>query len=269
MKYKIGFIGIGNMGGALLRAVCRKMGGVGIAVSDMDEGKTSAAVKEFGCTAVTAAELAGEAEYIFLGVKPQVMGVMLAGIKDSLSNRETTPVLVSMAAGLTIGTIREMAGGDYPVIRIMPNIPASVGEGMILYSATENVTEGEIAFFLDFMEFTGVLDRIPETLIDAGSAVSGCGPAFAALFIEALADGGVTCGLPRDKALLYAEQMVIGTAKYLLETGVHPGQLKDSVTSPGGTTICGVKALEECGFRNAAMEAVIAAYRRTLELGKK
>ena len=269
MKYKIGFIGIGNMGGALLRAVCEKLGGEGIAVADMDESKTAAASAEFGCAVSNAAEIAAEAEYIFLGVKPQVMGVMLAGIKDVLRDRETTPVLVSMAAGLTIETIREMAGGDYPVIRIMPNIPASVGEGMILYACTDNVTAEQTAFFCEFMEKSGELDRISENLIDAGSAVSGCGPAFAAMFIEALADGAVTCGLPRQKALLYAEQMVIGTAKYLMETGMHPGQLKDNVTSPGGTTIRGVKALEDGGLRSAAMEAVIAAYERTLELAKK
>lgn len=269
MKYKIGFIGIGNMGGALLRAVCSKLGGEGIAVADMDESKTSAASAEFGCDVCKAAEIAAEAEYIFLGVKPQVMGIMLEGIKNSLAEREAKPILVSMAAGLTIGTIREMAGGDYPVIRIMPNIPASVGEGMILYACTDNVTAEEEAFFCSFMEKAGELDRIPENLIDAGSAVSGCGPAFAAMFIEAMADGAVACGLPRGKALLYAEQMVIGTAKYLMETGMHPGQLKDNVTSPGGTTIRGVKALEDGGLRSAAMEAVIAAYERTLELAKK
>ncbi|MBE6598458.1 MAG: pyrroline-5-carboxylate reductase [Ruminococcaceae bacterium] len=266
MKYKIGFIGIGNMGGALLRGVARKLGGDGIAVADMDKAKLAAASSEYGCTECTAAELAAEAEYIFLGVKPQMMAEMLEGIGDALCGRKEKPVLVSMAAGLTVSTIREMAGGDYPVVRIMPNIPASVGEGMILYTATEDVTEAQLAEFCDFMEYTGVLDRIPEGLIDAGSAVSGCGPAFAAMFMEALADGAVTCGLPRAKAMLYAEQMLIGTAKYLMETGMHPGQLKDNVTSPGGTTICGVRALEEGGFRSAAAEAVVKAFERTLEL---
>ncbi len=269
MKYKVGFIGIGNMGGALLRAVLGKIGGGDIAVCDMDKAKIDAVCKDHGCVACTTEELAAASDYVFLGVKPQMMGDMLSGIKTALAERGEKPVLVSMAAGLTIDTIRQMAGGDYPVIRIMPNIPAAVGEGMILYAATPNVTEAQLSNFLDFMEGAGVLDPIPEHLIDAGSAVSGCGPAFAAMFIEALADGGVTCGLPRAKALLYAEQMLIGTAKYLMETGIHPGQLKDNVTSPGGTTICGVKALEEGRFRHGAMEAVTAAYRRTLELGKK
>ncbi len=269
MKYQIGFIGIGNMGGALLRAVCGKIGGGSVAVCDMDKGKLDEASREFGCTPCTAAELAAESRYIFLGVKPQMMGGMLGGIGDALGERDEEPVLISMAAGLTIETIRDMAGGDYPVIRIMPNIPASVGEGMILCAATDNVTEAQLAYFRDFMELSGELDAVPEGLIDAGSAVSGCGPAFCAMFIEALADGAVVCGLPRGKAMLYAEQMVIGTAKYLMETGMHPGQLKDNVTSPGGTTIRGVAALEEAGFRHGVMEAVVKAYERTLELGKK
>jgi pyrroline-5-carboxylate reductase len=177
-------------------------------------------------------------------------------------------ILVSMAAGIAIADIQRMAGKDYPVIRIMPNTPVGVGEGMVLYTVSENVTADMKAAFCDAMSGAGLLDEIPEKLIDAGSAVSGCGPAFACLFVEALADGGVACGLPRDKALTYAAQMLKGTAKLILESGEHPGKLKDAVCSPGGSTIAGVRALEQGNFRGSTMDAVDAAFYRTKELGK-
>jgi len=150
----------------------------------------------------------------------------------------------------------------------MPNTPVAVGSGVILYDETENVTQEQVKQFCENMRFAGLLDHLDEHLIDAGSAVSGCGPAFADLFMEALADGGVACGLPRAKAQLYAAQMLMGAAKLVLESGRHPGELKDAVCSPGGSTIAGVRALEQRAFRAACMEAVEAAYRRNKELGK-
>ena len=196
------------------------------------------------------------------------MGTMLSQIAPMLRSRQDSFVLVSMAAGIAMADIRRMAGGDYPVIRIMPNMPVSAGMGMILFDATENVSEGAIEIFLRSMAFAGCLDRLPEKLIDAGSALSGCGPAFVSLFVEALADGAVACGLPRQQALQYAAQTVAGTAKMLAESVQHPAALKDAVCSPGGSTIAGVAAMEQGGFRAATMEAVISAYERTLELGK-
>ena len=172
-----------------------------------------------------------------------------------------------MAAGLSIARIQEMAGEDFPVIRIMPNTPASVGEGMIQYCSS-NVTAEEEEAFRKIMAPAGRLDAVPENLIDAASCVSGCGPAWVYQFIEALADGGVACGLPRDKALAYAAKMAEGTARLMLENHAHPGQLKDGVCSPGGTTIQGVRTLEDRGFRSAVIEAVIAAYEKTIALGK-
>ena len=149
----------------------------------------------------------------------------------------------------------------------MPNTPCSVGSGMILYSCNKSIT-GELEdAFLDVMKNAGVLDKISENLIDAASTVSGCGPAFAFIFAEALADAGVECGLPRDKAILYASQMLKGSAELILQKG-SPATLKDNVCSPGGTTIAGVHALESSGFREAAMNAVVSAYQRTLELKK-
>jgi pyrroline-5-carboxylate reductase len=194
---------------------------------------------------------------------------VLAELSPALQARTDRFVLVSMAAGLTIGQIAEMAGTDCPVIRIMPNTPAAVGEGVVLYAASPAVTEEELARFSQALSGAGRLDALPEALMDAGSALSGCGPAFVCQFIEALADGGVECGLPRDKALLYAAQTVAGTARLMLATGQHPAALKDGVCSPGGSTIAGVHALERGGLRSAAMDGVCAAFQRTKELGKQ
>lgn len=263
-----GFIGTGNMGSALVRAAAKALDPTQLLLADQCAEKAEALAKEIGCATADTEALAKESKFIFLGVKPQVMGAMLAAIAPVLAARNGDFVLVSMAAGLSMKDIRSMAGGDYPVIRIMPNIPASVGGGVILYDYTENVSAEDAEFFRENMRFAGLVDNLPEKLIDAGSALSGCGPAFVCLFVEALADGAVACGLPRDKALNYAAQTLAGTATMLLESGMHPGQLKDAVCSPGGTTIAGVKAMEESGFRAGAMEGVVAAYQRTLELGK-
>jgi pyrroline-5-carboxylate reductase len=172
-----------------------------------------------------------------------------------------------MAAGISIAAIRTYIGKALPVIRIMPNTPVSLGAGMILYATADVSKEAETAFLTAFAK-AGVFDKIPEEKIDAGSALSGCGPAFVYAFAEALADGGVECGVPRDKAALYTAQTLLGAAKMLLETGDTPGALKDAVCSPGGTTIAGMHALEKAGLRAAAMDAVQAAYQRTLELKK-
>ena len=172
-----------------------------------------------------------------------------------------------MAAALTTELIQKLAGGNYPVIRIMPNTPVAVGAGVIQV-CSRDCTNEEVDGFCALMEKAGLLDRIDEHLIDAASALAGCGPAFVDLFLEALADGAVACGLPREKALLYAAQTVEGAAKTARISGEHPGSLKDVVCSPAGSTIQGVRALERGGFRSAAMEAVIAAYEKNLELKK-
>ncbi len=260
------FIGAGNMGGALATALSKSIDPKHIYLSDSNTARVAALCDALGTKATDNVAAAETADYLFLGVKPQMMGDMLGGIAPVLAKRKTPPVLVSMAAGLSTETIRAMADAAYPVIRIMPNMPASVGEGMILYCTTDNVTEVMLSTFLADMRGAGVLTALSEGQIDAGSAVSGCGPAFVDLFIEALADGGVRCGLPRDKAILLAAQTVLGAAKLVLADGRHPGALKDAVCSPGGTTIEGVRVLEENAFRAATMDAVIAAYEKTLKL---
>lgn len=261
-----GFIGTGNMGGALIKAACSKLSGADIRVANRTRAKAAVYAADYGCMLSDNIETADHSDFIFLGVKPQMMGELLAEIGPVLKKRSTPFVLVSMAAGLSMETIREMAGGDYPVIRIMPNTPVAIGEGMTLYAATDNVTEQDLARFLDALSESGRFVALPEKLINAGSGVSGCGPAFVDLFVEALADGGVACGLPRATALECAAQMVLGSAKLILESGKHPGQLKDEVCSPGGTTIQGVRKLEEGGFRGTVMDAVIAAYEKNFKL---
>ena len=261
-----GFIGSGNMGGAIATAVCKATDSQNVLLANRTPEKARVLAEKLGCR-FGSNEDAACCDFIFLGVKPCFMEDMLFKLRDLLKQRKKGFVLVTMAAGLTVSRIREMAGGDYPVIRIMPNTPSAYGAGMIQY-CQEGVSAEALDHFLAVMAPAGRLDQIPENLIDAASGVSGCGPAWACQFMEALADGGVACGLPRNKALEYAAQMMLGTAKMVLESGTHPGALKDAVCSPGGSTIQGVRTLEQRGFRAAVMDAVIAAYEKNKEMGK-
>ena len=262
MKY--GFIGCGNMGGAIARAMSQ--GTDDMLLSSLSGLTAMQLATELNAESGSNTDVASQCDYIFLGVKPHMIRGVLNELKDIFLARR--PVLISMAAGITVKTITDCLDADYPVIRIMPNTPAAVGAGMILYTAGEDVSAAQLAAFRQMMASAGRLLPLEERLIDAGSAVSGCGPAFVYLFIEALADGGVECGLPRATAQELAAQTVLGAAKMVLEDGRHPGALKDAVCSPGGTTIAGVHALEAGGFRSLGMDAVCAAYDRTLELKK-
>jgi len=263
-----GFIGTGNMGGALARAVCRRVPSDQVFLSNRTPEKARALAEALECRAADNEAIAESADFIFLGVKPQMMADLLADIGPILAERKTRFILVTMAAGLSMVDILSLAGGQYPIIRIMPNTPAAIGEGMILYTCGPGVTKTEEKVFLDAMAGAGQLSPLAEHLIDAGSAVAGCGPAFVDLFIEALADGGVACGLPRAQAQAFACQMAVGSARLIQESGQHPGALKDAVCSPGGSTIQGVRALEAAGFRGAVMNAVIAAFEKSRDMMK-
>ena len=269
MYQTIGFIGTGNMGAAVARAAAKSGLAERILLSNRTPAKAAALAEELpGAKLSTNEEIAREAQLIFLGVKPQMMAPVLDPLGYILHKREDRFVLATMAAGLTCGRIRDMVDMDCPVIRMMPNTPAAIGAGVVQYCG-QGVAVDELDAFAALLAPAGLVDSVPEGLIDAASAVSGCGPAFACMFLEALADGGVACGLPRDKALAYAAQMLAGSARLALEGGRHPGALKDAVCSPGGTTIQGVRVLEERGFRAAAMDAVIAAYEKTVRMGKR
>ncbi|GHV41208.1 pyrroline-5-carboxylate reductase [Spirochaetia bacterium] len=276
----IACIGSGNMGCALMKASAASIGGGNIGFTDADKPKAKAAAKELGAAVYASnTEAAEKGDYIFLAVKPQVLGAVLEEIAPAIQRRITAakssgkiPVLVSMAAGWSIAKIQAIlnegnAPFGVPVIRIMPNTPALISRGMIAAAASAEVPANRITELEKILAAAGEVDLLEERYLDAVTGLSGSGPAFVYLFIEALADGGVRAGLPRDKALRYAAQTVLGSAAMVKETGKHPGELKDMVTSPGGTTIAGVAALEKGAFRGTVMAAVEAAWRRSTELG--
>ena len=264
--YQLGLIGTGNMGGALAQAAAKS--GASMLLSNRTAEKAARLAAELDCAAGTNLEIAESCKFIFLGVKPQMLPALLDELKAPFSARQDRFILVSMAAGVPLGTIKKTLGLPCPVVRIMPNLPVALGKGVVLISPDDTVTEGELAELETSLRPAGLLMRMPEDKLDAGSAVSGCGPAFMYLFLDALANGGVSCGLPRKEAADFAAQTLIGTAALVLQTGEHPAALKDAVCSPAGSTIAGVQALERGGFRAATESAVLAAFQRTKELGK-
>lgn len=266
MQYTFGLIGCGNMGGAVARAVSQVTGSGILANRTLQRAKELAQALSFSCGSNE--EAAQSSRFLFLGVKPHLMAGVLQKLRPVFSARETAPVLVSMAAGLTISQLEEMAGKTCPVIRIMPNTPVAVGQGVILYDCGSGVQPEDEQAFLGLLAQSGRLVRLAEPLIDAGTAISGCGPAFAYLLMDAMADGGVACGLPRADSLQLAAQTLLGSAQMVLETGKHPEQLKNEVCSPGGSTIQGVRTLEQRSVRAAMMDAVIAACEKSAALGK-
>ena len=256
---KLAFIGTGNMGGALARAAALEKDNELLLVNRHPE-KAEKLREEIGGIVTDHAGAAAAADLLFIGVKPVVLPDLCETLRPLLQKREERLVVVSMAAGVPIRKLQEELGENLPIIRIMPNTPVAVGEGMILYSCSGEVLEEERECFLQAMRHAGRFMKIEERLMEAGMAVSGCGPAYVDLFVEALADAAVACGLPRKDAVQIAAQMVLGSAKLIIESGRHPGELKDAVCSPGGTTIQGVRALEARAFRSAVFEAVMAAH---------
>lgn len=258
-----GFLGCGNMGGAIARAMSTKS--KNICLSDRS-GRGKALAEELGVRYAPAEEMAACCDRIFLAVKPHMMAEALAPLKEILEQRQ--PLLISMAAGLELKTIQELAGVPLPIVRIMPNTPTAVGKGVIPYCANALADEQTVRELLADMAPCGLLDPLEERLMDAASALSGSGPAYMYLLLDALADGGVACGLPRSKALEYAAMTMAGSAQMYLDTHHHPGAMKDAVCSPGGSTIDAVAVLERGGFRSAAIDCVLAAYQKNKQLGK-
>lgn len=267
-KYDFGFIGAGNMGTALLQAVRKADGEYKILISDADQSKAEKKAEQLGCDSANNVYIAKNAKFIYLGVKPQVLPDVLAEIAPVIKSNPRDSVLVTMAAGIKIKSIEQAMGENTPVIRIMPNTPVSVGKGMILYCTNSAVNEETETEFVNSLKFSGELDKLSEDLIDAGCSVSGCGPAFVYMFAEYLAQGGVSAGLPKDKALKYATQTIIGAGEMLKQTNIEPNDLKNAVCSPGGSTIEGVKYLEQNGFAEICINTVKKSYERTKELGK-
>ena len=266
------------MGFALMKGVAMSANaaaGINIGFTDADKQKAQAAAKELkGAAAIPVVyqsntEAAEKGDYIFLAVKPQILAGVLAEISPVVRKRMAAgnaPALVSMAAGWSIEKVQAAVADNAPVARIMPNTPALVSKGLIALAVSPQVSGEKAAELETMLKGAGAVDRVDEKYLNAVTGLSGSGPAFAYLFIEALADGGVLAGLPRDKALQYAAQTVFGSAAMITETGKHPGELKDMVCSPGGTTIAGVTALESGAFRSTVIKAVEAAWHRATEL---
>ena len=261
---KIACIGTGAMGGAIMRAVCNKFDPNNITVSNRTLEKGKSFANDTGCRfADNNKDCIKDAKYIFIAVKPAFLSDLFTEIKNDIPS---DAVVISMAAGVKIEKLESFAKARY--VRIMPNVPAQIAKGMTALSCNDNITSEEISDITEILETTGKVEQVPEKLMDCVTGVSGSGPAFVFMFIEAMADAAVRCGMPRKQAYTYAAQTVMGSAALVLETGKHPGELKDSVTSPAGTTIEGVAALESNGMRNAVIEAVTASYNKSLSLGK-
>ncbi|MDR0723247.1 MAG: pyrroline-5-carboxylate reductase [Treponema sp.] len=275
MSRIIACIGSGTMGLALMKGVARCQDfAYRIGFTDRDPAKAAAAAQAINAS-VYASNIAAvsQGDFVFLAVKPQVLAGVLAEIAPTVKNRISSggsPLVISMAAGWSIKRIQAALGGPGSpvpgIIRIMPNTPALIGQGLIALAASPGVPEAQIRDLKQILAGSGVVDPIEEPYLDAVTALSGSGPAFVYVFIEALVDGGVRSGLPRDKALLYAIQTLLGSVGMIQETGKHLGELKDMVTSPGGTTIAGIAALETGAFRGILMNAVDAAWKRSKEL---
>jgi pyrroline-5-carboxylate reductase len=256
------------MGYALLKGTAK---GAEVYITDIDIKKAQDAAASIGAKVLARnTETVEKSDIIFLAVKPQVLSQVLAEIASPIKKRYSlgnSPVLVSMAAGWSIEKIQSVIGENIPTARIMPNTPALIGKGMIALSVSPEVPAQKLEELKEILGSAGIVDVIDERFMDAVTGLSGSGPAFVYLFIEALADGGVRAGLARDKALSYAVQTVIGAATMVQETGKHPGELKDMVASPGGTTMAGIAAIEDGAFRSVVIKAVEAAWKRSIELG--
>ncbi|MBR5439584.1 MAG: pyrroline-5-carboxylate reductase [Clostridia bacterium] len=265
---KIGFIGCGNMGGALATAVNNANIQKTLYLLDKNEELQNGLATKLNANTAALKEIIDSANYVFIGVKPQVASIVASEINECLSSSNNNPVFISMMAGINTTKLENLLSNSAKIIRIMPNTPVSVNKGMILYCTNRNVTQAEEDNFVKMLEESSVLSKLDESLIDAGCAVSGCGPAFVYMFIDALAKGGEKSGLTYDEALVYATQTVIGASTLLQTSNKTPEELKNAVCSPNGSTIEGVKSLEENSFYNVVINAVEKSFIRTKELGK-
>ena len=259
-KVTVAFIGTGNMGGALARAAAKSPLCGRLLLANRSAEKARKLAAELGGETADNRRAAAEADVLFLGVKPQGLEQMLAGIRDVLAGRGRC-LVVSMAAGRTVAELERLLGG-HPVVRILPNLPVAVGEGVTLLCPSDAVTAEEKELLKALLAPSGMVAELAEAQMEAAAGVTGCGPAFAAMFVDALADGAVACGLPRREAIAFAAQMLAGTARTLLQSGEHPDALRDRVCSPGGSTIQGVRRLEQGAFRAAVTDAVIATFEK-------
>lgn len=265
---KIGFIGTGNMGTAIIKGYINKDAAAAsrIFAFDTDTKKLESLASELkigGCK--TTEELVKSSDLIMLSIKPNIYAKVLEEIKAYITDKH---IIVSMGAGISISYIESCIGKPVKIIRIMPNTPAMVNESMTAICKNKAITDQEFTEFYKMITSIGLAEVVEEKLIDAVIGISGSSPAYIYMFIEAMADGAVLEGMPRSQAYKFAAQALIGSAKMVLETGMHPGELKDMVCSPGGATIEAVKVLEKNGFRSAVISAVVAAAEKSKEMSK-
>lgn len=264
---KLGFIGCGNMAGAILDGILASevLKPSDIVVFDINEKIREKVIKKGIEVSESIKDLCKISAKVLLGIKPNVIKSVLDEAGKELKGK----AILSIVAGINSDTIKELANTDVRVLRIMPNTPAMVGEGATVLCSDTTFTEEEKLEAEKIFKSIGIVEWLPEKMIDTVTGLSGGGPAYVAMFIEALADGAVLNGLSRATAYRLAAQTVLGSAKMILDTGMHPGVLKDMVCSPGGTTIEGVKALEDGGLRSAVIQSVIDSSNKSRKLSKK
>lgn len=258
---KIGFIGCGSMGSGMIRGILAsgQAAREDLAASARSESSKKRIREELGIRCASNEEIASASDLLVLAVKPQGYEEVISRIRTLVKD---SAILISLAPGKSLSWLKEQFQRDLKIVRAMPNTPALVQEGMSAVSANELVTEEELDRVLSLFKSFGDACSVPEKLMDAVTAVSGSSPAYVFLFIEAMADGAVALGMPRQQANRFAAQAVLGAAKMVLETGQHPAQLKDMVCSPGGTTIEAVRVLEQKGLRSSVIEAELACARK-------
>jgi pyrroline-5-carboxylate reductase len=265
---KVGFIGSGNMGEALIKGLvaANLVPPEAIYASDVRQERLRTLERQYGIQLLQDnAELVRQADIVVLAVKPQIMAPVVRQISAAVTPRK---LLISIAAGVSTMTIRAALGKEARLIRVMPNTPALVLEGVTAIAKTDGLEPGDLDTASEIFSAVGRVVTLDEELMDAVTGLSGSGPAYVAIVVESLADGGVKMGLDRATAMILATQTVLGAARLILETGLHPGAVKDMVSSPGGTTIAGVHALEEGGLRHTLIKAVERATQRSRELGR-
>jgi pyrroline-5-carboxylate reductase len=265
---KVGFVGAGNMGEALIKGLVESnlVPANAIVIADSRAERAQQIAQQYGVRAAADnTALVRDADVVILAVKPQIMAPVLREIMPALTNR---PLLVSIAAGVSTATIQSVLGKYPRLIRVMPNTPALVLEGATAIARSQELDADDLETAQEIFTAVGRVVVLEEELMDAVTGLSGSGPAYVAIVIESLADGGVKMGLDRVTAMTLATQTVLGAARLIAETGVHPGALKDMVSSPGGTTIAGIAALEEGGIRTTFIRAVERATLRSRELGR-
>lgn len=265
---KLGFIGVGNMGEALVKGLVSSGAArpEEVFVSARRPERVAELVKLYGVRGGTNAEVARQSDVVVLAVKPQILDQVLRAVSSDLSREK---LVVSVAAGVPIAAIERRLHPPMRIVRTMPNTPATVGAGATAIALGEHATDADLAIAKAIFDSVGTTVVLEEGQLDAVTGLSGSGPAYLFLIIEALADAGVKVGLSRRASMQLAAQTVLGSAKLLIESGQHPGLLKDGVTSPGGTAIAGLHTLEAGGLRNVLMNAVEAATRRSRELGEE